>query len=67
MGGTDVFIALGGLWLTTIAMTAGTTMYLSSQINKKLPTEDYERKHETLAERVRRLELWAAKKNDPDI
>jgi len=51
------------LSVTVVGSTAASVVYLSRQIDSKINTSDYDRRHEQLMERMRRLELWASKKS----
>lgn len=60
--GSAAWIAVA---LTCIGAVVIAAIYLSRIIDLKLSTLDFDRKHEELERRVRKLELWAASQGRP--
>lgn len=50
-------------WVGAGLSLIGGIYYLSRQIDGKMASKEYFDRHRELEERVRRLELWAAKKS----
>lgn len=55
-------IGLAILWTSSII---GAMMWLNTRLNSLLTRRDYHVAHKELEERVRLLELWAARQNGP--
>lgn len=60
-------IAWTGIGITVITISIGSTVFLLRQIDKRVPFAYYDRKHSELEDRIRKMEIWAAKKNGPSI
>ena len=66
-------IAAGGLLITWTGTIIGILAWLNRQftvlremVDRRVSYDIYEDRHNDLSERLRKLELWAAKKNGPD-
>ena len=66
-------IAAGGLLITWTGTIIGVLAWLNRQftvlremVDRRVSYDIYEDRHNDLSERLRRLELWAAKKNGLD-
>ena len=66
MMGADAIIALCALGTTILGALSIVVSYISRQIDKKLSVSDFDTEHRNLMNRVRHLELWAAKKGYRD-
>lgn len=58
----DAIIGLVSLGMTIIGALVVSANYIAKQVDKKLSIVDFDAEHRELMSRVRKLELWAAKK-----
>ena len=54
------------LGASVIASLIVAVIYITTQIDKKLSTLDYDREIKEMRDRMRKLELWASKKSFSD-